>query len=515
MIDRRNLLLATLAATLAPRLAAAQQGPSSRFGFDDLKALARSLRAKPYAAPKSAGAELLDRIDYSEHDAITPAMDHALFKDGRFPASFFPLGRFFRKPVRIFALEDGSAREVAYLPELFNIPAGNLIATLPRDAGFAGLRLHDAKDGLGDWAAFLGASYFRASGDERQYGISARGVAIDTDAPVAGGQEEFPDFTRLYVAPERDGAIEILALLEGPSLTGAYRFSIRREPKVTFAVDSVLYPRRAIRRIGIAPGTSMYHRSETIRWRDPGDWRPEVHDSDGLLILNGDGSRTWRALNAPPRFRVSEFPLTSPKGFGLMQRDRAHASYVDRVLYERRPSLWVEPKGDWGRGSVTLVEIPTADEYHDNIVSFWTPAEPVPAGGEHAASYVLHFCADEPVERPLARCTATRITKMWPTDKAEQIPGQPDSHRDFAIAFKGDGLVRDGKPAVMVDVTVSRGIAHMIKLEPSPDGSGDLLVLFRMIARGEEPIAMSIQLKSGGRPASETWTYEYFPEWFA
>ena len=88
-------------------------------------------------------------------------------------------------------------------------------------AGFAGFRVQFATNWKADIAAFLGASYFRAVGDDtRQYGLSARGLAIDT---AFARPEEFPRFTAFWFErPSRDaGTLTLYALLDSPSIAGA------------------------------------------------------------------------------------------------------------------------------------------------------------------------------------------------------------------------------------------------------------------------------------------------------
>lgn len=517
-IDRRALLAVLAASTLAPKLAEAKVDAPRPFDFLDLQEMAKRLRSRPYKAPVSPAAAVLDRIDYVEHGDIRHSHDKALFKDTEFPVTYFPLGQLFRKPVRLFSLVEGMASEIPYAKDLFQQPSGGPGNDLPDDAGFAGFRIHDRENrgggAWGDWAAFLGASYFRSAGDDRQYGISARGIAVNTADPLPPHEEEFPDFTRFYVSPAKDGAIQVLALLEGPSLTGAFRFSIRRDPKVAFSITSKLYLRKDLRRLGIAPGTSMYNYSETLRYRGP-DWRPEVHDSDGLLMQTGAGERIWRPLNNPPRLMVSAFSDENPRGFGLMQRDRSYANYRDQVRYERRPHLWVEPRGDWGKGSVQLVEIPTETEYHDNIVAFWVPERPARAGDDLSFDYVLNFSAQEPGNGYLAHCVATRMSRIAPTPVEDRVEGRPDTHRDFVVEFGGATLAGKDPAACAPEAGASRGTISMLDVVPEPDGSTNWRVFFRVHAAGPEPVELRLVLRYADRQIAETWLYQYHPEHYA
>ena len=354
--------------------------------------------------PRHAVARRVDKIDYEAWGQIHFNDAYALYAEGpnRFPVTFFHLGRFFKKAVDIFVAEDDTAREIIYDPAYFDMPENSPARALPKGAGFAGFRFQEAKDSpkfdwrKNDWVAFLGASYFRAIGELHQYGLSARGVALDT--AVADRNEEFPDFTQIYIGPQSGDTVTVYALLEGPKIVGAVKFLMTRGEGVVMDIDQSYFLRGDIVRFGVAPLTSMYWFSETEK-PTAVDWRPEVHDSDGLAMWTGWGGRLWRPLNNPPHIMASAFSDTSPKGFGLLQRDRVFDHYLDGVNYERRPSLWVEPKGDWGKGAIHLVELSTDDEIHDNIVVMWVPEAPATAGSEFNFSYRLHWLADEPIRR--------------------------------------------------------------------------------------------------------------------
>lgn len=519
MIDRRAFLSVLAVASLVPKAALSRVDAPFAFDFETLQSLARDLRGRPYVPAVSPADAILDKIHYVEHGEIRHDPKKAFLPDSEFPFTAFPLAKLFRKPVRLFTLVGGKASEIPYDANLFAHPSGGPGIDLPDDAGFAGFRLHDRVRGgggsMGDWAAFLGASYFRADGDENQYGISARGVAVNTEAPLGDQFEEFPDFTRFYVSPAKGGAVEVLALLDGPSVTGAFRFVIRHKPHATFDVNCRLYLRKDVRRLGIAPGTSMFDHSETIRWRR-NDWRPEVHDSDGLLMANGSGEWIWRPLNNPPRVMVSYFADESPKGFGLMQRDRAYENYLDPgVRYDRRPHLWVEPKAAWGKGTIQLVEIPTSDEYHDNIVAFWVPEKPARAGDDLSFDYRLRFSAAEPGPARLAKCVATRTSRIFETIPEERPAGGEPTHRDFILEFSGPGLAGKDPKKAKASIWANRGHVSQIHVEPRPQDPNAWRVFFRVHARGELPVELGVSIAYEGKAVTETWLSQYHPEHLA
>ncbi len=518
MLTRRSLLqVAALAALPQTTRAFAQgAGEPQRLNYETLTGIARDMATKSYVAVQGPDAKSLDPIDYDQHSAVREPVAKALFKGTAFPITFIPLGRLFPKPVQMFSLVDGVATEIRYDASLFDVPKDNPFGKLPPDAGFAGFRVHDG-DGKqepqpeADWTSFLGASYFRASGDERQYGVSARGIAIDTANPRPNSIEAFPAFTRFYLSPERQGIVEVLALLDGPEVVGAYRFRIRRRPNVVFDVECQLFFRKEVARLGIAPATSMYYYSETLRYSAL-DWRPEIHDSDGLAILTGSGEELWRPLNNPDKVIVSHFGDENPKGFGLLQRDRNYDHYHDDVRQERRPNLWVTPLGSWGKGSVQLVEIPTDSEYNDNIVAFWVPETPVKPGDQRGFAYRLAFSAGEPRPGRLARCTATRLTRGLPTPKEAQRPNVPPLERQFMVEFDGDVLEGLKLDEVKIDLQTSRGVLEEIRYWPEGNGAPrPWRVFFKLFADGDPPVELRMVLRKDGQPVSETWLYQFHP----
>jgi len=522
LITRRVLTaLGLLALAPLPKAALAaagpRLGPPEPMDLDRLKDLARSLRDRPHAPPPEAPAsKALDALTYGPLQEIRYPPARALYADSQYPVTFFHLGNFFRHPVQVYALEGGQARPVLYSHDLFTYPPGNPAQDVPDGAGFAGFRYQKFPAGQpgddGDWLAFLGASYFRAGGDGEQYGASARGIAIDT-APGPGRTEEFPVFTRFYVSPAAEGAVTVLALLEGQSLTGAYRFVARKAPHVVIDIACTLYMRKSVERFGMAPLTSMLWYSEGMSRFTASDWRPEVHDSDGLLMHTGAGEVIWRPLNNPPKLSVSAFADRSPKGFGLLQRDRTFDHYIDDGFEENRPDIWVEPQGDWGKGSVQLIEIPTHQETDDNIGAFWVPADPPKAGDERSFAYRLRWAVQEPVATDLARCIATRATKASWLAETDRRPSRANLVRQFVLEFEGAALAGLDPEKATVALTLSRGSAEEVGATWAPYGKpSPWRVFFKVYAEGPEPVEMRLQLKSRDRLLSETWAYRYDPE---
>ena len=495
--------------------AALQFGPEQPFSFDWLKGRAKTMAGQPYQGPPRPAPEVLDQITYEEWGKIKFDMNSALYAQGtaagaRFPISFFHLGKFFQKAIKVYAVDGASARELLYSADYFDMPVDSVARKLPAGAGYAGIRIQESKDGpldwhKNDWVAFLGASYFRAIGELRQYGLSARGIALDTWQ--AGRDEEFPDFTQFWIGPEQGDSVTLHALLEGPGIVGAYKFVMMRGAGVIMDIDCSLHLRKEYLRFGLAPLTSMYWFSET-RKPEAVDWRPEVHDSDGLAMWTGAGERLWRPLNNPPRVTASAFGDENPRGFGLLQRDRVFDHYEDGVYYDRRPSVWIEPKGQWGKGTVQLVEIPTDDEIHDNIVAMWVPAEAAKPGSEFDLSYRVYWLADEPHPTALARCVATRLGNGG-------VPGlpRPKGVRKFMVEFQGGELATLPKGVNPECVLwASRGTFSYIYTEAVPDDvPGHWRAQFDLTADGKDPVEMRLALKVGDKVVSENWLFQYQP----
>ncbi|SMF39475.1 glucans biosynthesis protein [Tistlia consotensis] len=495
----------------AQRAAGLRLGEPRPFSFEALTEQARRLAAAPYEPPYRPAPEIVQKIDYQTHGQIRFRAEDALFAEGPgvYPATFFHLGMFFPKKVTMHVVRDGAASEILYDPAYFDMPADSIARQLPQDAGFAGFRFQESRHRKDwktqDWVAFLGASYFRAIGELGQYGLSARGIAIDTAVP---GPEEFPDFKAFWIAPapsEADPAL-VYALLDGPSLAGAYAFKLWRTEGVVMEIETRLFLRKAVQRLGIAPLTSMYWYSETDR-DSAHDWRPEVHDSDGLAIWTGGGERLWRPLNNPPVPVTSSFVDKGPRGFGLLQRDRNFDHFLDGVHYELRPSVWVEPLDDWGDGAVQLVELNTDDEIHDNIGAFWVPAQASGPGVAYSFRYRLHWLADQPYPpKEIAQCVATRRGRGGEPGKP-----RPQGVEKFVVEFAGGPLEElDGDAKVTPVLDSSRGEISYVFVERIP-GTRRWRVQFDLTAPGREPAELRGFLRLGKRPLTETWLYQYRP----
>lgn len=509
-MHRRRFLFALAALPAGSAIAASVKGPHlgtpQSFDFSQVRERARAAARTPYQPPAIPAPKTLNQIDFDVVQKIDFRPTMALFPHSPFPVRLFHLNKYAQTPVQIYTVEGGQAREVLYAPDYFDYKDAALRRQIPANLGFAGFRLMNGASET-DWLAFQGASYFRCAGPFNQYGMSARGIAIDVAMPTP---EEFPLFRAFWIEPGKGHHIRIHALLDGPSLTGAYRFDCTRTTGEIMDVHAELFTRRPIARLGVAPLTSMFWYGENNR-TDADDWRPEIHDSDGLALWTGAGERIWRPLTDPPAVQTTSFEDRGPRGFGLLQRDRNFDHYQDdSAFYNKRPSVWVEPRGSWGAGAVQLVEIPTDDEINDNIVAYWVPKAAVGAGDHLPFDYRLYWTAEEPVPATnVGHVIATRIGRGG-------VPGQltprKQSQHKFVVDFEGGPLAAlaqryDVDPVV----TASRGTIsnrYAIKVVGTNYWRG----VFDIDPPGDAPVDLRFYLRLHGRTLTETWLYHYIPK---
>ena len=479
------------------------------FSFQKLSEMARKLSQSAYVAPAETLPESLKKLDYDQHRDIRFARDNGPWFGKKLPfeIQFFHLGSLFQVSVPINEVINGKTRPIKYSSNYFDYGKNKFNTEEFKNIGYAGFRLHtplNTSSYYDELISFLGASYFRALAQDQKYGISARGLAIDT-ASMKG--EEFPAFTEFYIQKPRRNAreIKIFAVLDSPSAAGAYRFTLKPGKDTVMDVDAALYFRKPVEKLGIAPLTSMYLFGENTKNRFD-DYRPEVHDSDGLLMHNGAGEWLWRPLDNAKFLRVSSFEDNNPSGFGLMQRDRSLEHYLDfEANYHERPSVWVEPAGDWGKGTVQLVEIPSQQEIHDNVVAYWIPAEKVETGREYRFKYRLHWTDDVDGEDVEARVAATY------TGVGGVMGVLGNTGRKFAVEFTGSRLRRYfGNGELEIEASASEGEIKRAHLEYSTVSKGVIAYVdFEPDGKTSE---LRIALKREGEIISEVWTYQWLPQ---
>lgn len=497
----------------------AQDWEREKVDFEAIEDRAKQLAAVPYVAPdKESLPNWMKDLTYDQYRDIRFKDDKALWKEEQLPfrAMFFHPGYLFREPVVIREATDTHMQDVRLTEAFFSY--GDVVGKrgeMPSDVGFAGLKLLTALNGsqnFDELIVFQGASYWRALAKGQLYGISARGVAVDTGAD--GVPEEFPAFREFWLKkPAADAETVVLyGLLDGPSLSGAYRFEIRPGDETRVAVRAVLFPRKEIGRLGIAPMSSMFWFGENSKRRFD-DFRPEVHDSDGLAIQMFNGERIWRPLeNDTGELGFSFFSANGCKGFGLLQRDRRFEAYEDgEAGYEKRPSLWIEPTSDWGAGSVMLMEIPTGNELADNSVAMWVPEKAPSARQRLEFSYIQHWTMEPDPAGAGRYVSATRTgVHDW----------QPEQ-RTMVVEFEGDGLVEDDgtMPEAFVEARSLSGVEVTVQGTAVQSLSEGRVRLAFQLAPKEEggklaesgPLELRAGLKRGDDFLTETWVYRINP----
>ncbi len=504
LLRRRTALAALAGSALFLRdtreeVEAQPAAPSGRpFSDGTVRDMARDLASRDYRAPEATLPRAFTDLSYDDYRTLRfdPARSLWRGQDLGFQVQLFHRGFLYAQKVEMFEVVERQARPIPYDPGSFTLgeraPPG-------ADFGYAGFRIHNPLNTQGvfdEICAFLGASYFRAVGRGLTYGLSARGLAIKT-ADAAG--EEFPLFRAFWLERPHAGANSVVvhALLDSPSAAAAFRFTIRPGDHTVFDVQAVMFPRVEVTAAGIAPLTSMFFFAPNDR-EGVNDYRNAVHDSDGLMIATSRGEQLWRPLHNPRDLQVSDFGEVNPRGFGLMQRRRTYLDYNDlEALYERRPSLWVEPISDWGPGRVQLVEIPTDGEIHDNIVAYWRPEQPMRAGQEYNFVYRLHWMPVFPGNRDLAQFTETRLGAAG------------RSGRLFVLDVAG-GKAGEVPPDVTPRLELSNGGGEIRNpvVQRNPQNGG-WRVHFELVPGSARLVELRAVLKIGDQPLTETWLYRW------
>lgn len=479
-----------------------------KFEYDDVVRRAKDLAAAPYESEPPSLPEVLNKLDFDAWRDIRFRPDKAFlnFPGSMFRLELFHLGHLYRWPVTVNIIKDGMPTPIPYAANLFDYGRTKFKKPLPVNLGFAGFRLHfplNAPNVFDEAIAFLGASYFRFLGRGQRYGISARGLAVDAGTDT----EEFPIFREFWIktpAPNSEH-VTIYALLDGAAATGAYRFDLYPGLDSALEVTVTLFPRKPTVKFGLAPLTSMFFVGENDH-RFTDDFRRELHDSDGLLVHSATGEWIWRPLRNPPQTETSSFLDQNLRGFGLLQRDRNFDHYQDLDLaYELRPSYFVVPRGNWGSGQVELVELPTRDEAHDNIVVSFVPKD-APAAG---ASFGYRITSSLSFMRlsPNGRVVNTFQT----TAKALGAPGPvPPGSRRFIIDFAGGDLAYYAQDPQLVEVvpTTTQGRILRSFVVPNSHIKGFRAIIDIELGTGQSTDLRAF-LRTGARALTETWTYPW------
>ena len=482
------------------------------FDYQNVVSLAQKMSFSPFETKKPDLPSELSEMNYDDFRSIRYKREEGPWYHQNIPfeMQFFHMGSIYQNSVRVNQLIAGKEYYIPYTPKAFTLKDKPMM-NIQGDIDYAGFRLHyplNKPDYYDELIAFLGASYFRALGKDQKYGLSARGLAVDTGMSTG---EEFPIFKEFWVKRPafRQRNMVIYALLDSPRIVGAYQFFIQPGKNTKIDVTATLFPRDDIQKVGIAPLTSMYLFGENTKNRFF-DYRPEVHDSDGLLVHNGNDEWLWRPLDNARQLRMSSFHDNKPKGFGLMQRDRNAHHYQDlEAFYEERPSVWIEPLDGFDKGRVHLVEIPSEKEIHDNVVAFWWPDKPIEKGKMYTFKYRMNWIKEEPETFPNAKVVSTHVG-------AGGVAGsENDAMIKYVIDYQGTAF--DGFKSVdelTADVSVDNGqIHHPVVQFNSLTGGYRLFFDFEPNGKTAElrVFIKSKREKDKNRILTEVWSYQYLP----
>lgn len=473
---------------------------NNRFEYQHVVIAARKLAAAPFVPPQKIP-DFLRNVSYDAFRDIRFKTERSLWANegSRFGVQLIHPGLFFTNAVTINVYDSKGVHPIPFSTDLFTYGRNTFKENIPSNLGFAGFRLthplnHPKQQN--HVLVFAGASYFRAVAKNQVFGLSGRGLAIDTGLPSG---EEFPYFKEFWLEKPASQArvMRLYALLDSESLTGAYRFDIHPGEEMIAEVWATLFERKRAKQLGIAPLTSMFFYGEA-KSRPPSNWRPEVHDSDGLLVAAANGEWVWRPLLNPEKLQINSFEVEGLRGFGLLQRDRTFSHYEDlEARYDLRPNAWVVPTSNWGKGEVRLVQIPTKSEFNDNIVAFWTPKNLPEPGKPIEFSYKIYFHAQEPNGLDRGRTVATRIGD-----------GDDKGSKRIVIDFNGRNLAALPENAPVEGIVTVGPEGKLVQQNVLKNAvTGGWRLAFQVIPPKGKPLELRAFLQSGKNTLTETWSY--------
>ena len=475
-------------------------GEGNAFTPAALTDLARAISKRPFAPPATDIPEPFANLNYERYVGIQMKPSERVWvgENRGFVAEPLARGFVFNTPVTLFTVEDAQIKRIGYDRNQFEFGDINIPPNAP-DPGFSGLRLYatDGRGGADLFALLQGATFFRALAKGQNFGTIARALTLK---PAEQRGEEFPTFRALWIEKPGPGAnaLVVHGLFDSESVTGTVRMTMRPGDQTIVDIETTLFPRVALEHVGLGGAATSFLFSPNVRVTMD-DMRPGAYEASGLSILNGQGEWIWRPLNNPDTLQVSAFLDDNPKGFGLLQRERDFATFQDDMQRpELRPSLWIEPIGDWSQGVVQLVEIPSESEVNDNILAYWRPRTPMAAGSEISLAYRQFWCWTPPERPPLATVSSTRSGR-----------GSGGRRRRFIVEFTGDGLaaaIADLRPALSSGPGTIQNARHWAY----PDRKL-VRVAFELDPGGESACEMRLVLQAGARPLSETWLYRWTP----
>jgi glucans biosynthesis protein len=504
--QRREFLQLALGGALAASLAPSGAAPAAAeplgqpvpFAADTVVRQAVELAAKPFKEPEAPPLpSLLSGLTFDQYASIRRVPGTAIWSGEKLGFSLEPLHRGFvyTTPIAINIVENGFAQKVLYESADFDFGKLQPPAVLG-DLGFSGLRILKSSDqGFEDAAIFQGASFYRARARAQAFGVTARGLAIRTgDEPG----EEFPLFREFWIEKPNPAAntLTIHALLDSASVTGAFRFTLRPLETTIIDTEMTLIARVAVDKLGFGAMAAVYLFSG-LDHRRADDVRAAVYESTGLQILAGSGEWLWRPVSNRETLQISAFSDLNPRGFGLLQRTRSFdAFYDDATHWELKPTLWIEPIGDWGEGDLRLLEIPAASEANENVVAQWRPKAGMAAGTSLSIAYRQFWCWSPPSSPRLATCVSSRSGKIG-------------NRQRFAVEMAGDLFADPQKAAAAsADVHASPGKIESVRLFPYKDRRS-VRVVFDLDPGSEAYSELRLTLSVDNQAASETWLYRW------
>ena len=490
-----------------PVTAAAKAPATKPFSFDTVVERARDLAANAWQEPEAVPRFMQD-LTYSQYQDIRFNPQRSLWADkkSRFQVLLVPPGLFYKHAVRINIVNGSAVSPLEFDKDNFMFTDGELAKLVPPNLGYAGFKLTYPlqKPGVqNQFLVFQGASYFRGVGKDNVFGLSGRGLAVDTALPSG---EEFPHFREFWLIKPKPQATQmtVYALLDGQSVTGAYQMKITPGANTRIDVEAALFPRRTIKLLGIAPLTSMFFYGENTS-RPSGQWRAEVHDSDGLLVHDAaTGEWLWRPVINPSSLTIDYFGTENVAGFGLFQRDQFFQHFNDlNADYHKRPSMWVTPKGRWGPGDIMLVQIPTPNETNDNTVAFWTPKAPPQVGVPYTIGYSLNIGGRDVVVPPAGRTINTFVG-----DGNIIGGGREKGAYRVLVDFAGGTLDKVPRDASVTAVVTAQEQGEVLEqyVEYNTSLKAWRLSILARPAEGR-PLDLRGYLVQGNKTLSETWTY--------
>jgi periplasmic glucans biosynthesis protein len=510
MFERRDVLklaLAGLAAGADVFAAQADEPPPgfalgnpAPFSAGMVVDAARALAKQPFKAPSSDIPGPLRNLAYDQYVAIRNRPGTTIWANEVVGFTLEPLHRgfLFTAPVDINLVTQGETRRLLYNSNLFDFGKLSVPADMG-DIGFSGFRILVPRDkvGFAELAIFQGASFFRAAAPGQNLGTMARALSIKTADPRG---EEFPLIRTFWIERPTLAAnnLVIHALIDSESVAGAYRFTLHPGEATIIDTECTLFARTAVDNLGLATmsATSL---STPIDHRHPDDIRPKIAEIGGVQMVTGKDEWIWRPTSNRETLQISTFVDENPRGFGFLQRDRNFDHYQDDDQHwERRPSLWIEPIGDWGPGGLQLVEIPTDSESNDNIIAYWRPQQPLPAGGEIAFAYRQFWCWTPPVRPELATVSTTR---------SGHAPNA--RRRRFLVEFRGEVLgLPQQEPDIKAIINANPGSISLLRQFWSHE-SKTHRILFELDPGNEAFSELRLVLEAAAKPISETWLYRW------